>query len=193
MTDAAFARHLSQFAATGRAGGVFASPEGSGLMADFSRIVLTAETARSTSFAVEAPMLLSLVQTGQISMHEAFSRESELNPLSMRGAAAANRLYESRVQDLPVEKRPTKAQEKNYQEVLRRRRALLIRYVETEMRARNLTFERHADFMLWARNELRPLIVERARQLFGMSSSERSSEGDDGRLLFGGRRTIGQA
>ena len=190
MTDQVFGSHLTQFVATGRAGGPFASTEGAAFMADFSRIALSVEPSRSTSFAVEGPMLISLVQRGESSVEDAFSRQSKVNPLSMVGAAGANRLYETRVQGLPDPRRPSRRIEAGYEEVVRRLVCVTDPYVEAEMRARNLTFENNAEFMRWAREELRPLIVERARQLFALTAAN-TSEFAGAPLLFGGRQTVG--
>lgn len=171
VDDKAFAKHLSTFVATGQATGPFQKPEGQAYLADFARIAFTAETARSTSFAMEGPMLLSLMESGQISAKDTFARNSPLNPMSMVGAAAANRVYTARILGQSDPPKTTKTARDNYQKVVQRRKELLIRYITVEVRAKNLVFSNEGDFMRWAQEKLRPLIVQRARQFYGMAES----------------------
>lgn len=172
MSDAAFANHLREFVQQGHTHGPFGTADGAAVLADFSHIAFSVETARSTAFAAEGPMLAHLVESGNLTTAEAFARSSDVNPMSMVGAAAANRRHESRLFGLP-DKEKSGTIDKNHNEVKRRRQELFLRYVRAELALEDAVFYSEEYFMEWARTTLRERIRNRAREYYAMAGSPR--------------------
>ncbi len=135
-------------------------------LAEMGRVVGSVEVARSQSAAVELAMITRLVQTGTLTIDQAFARESQVNPMTMTGAPAAARARQNEL--LGSAARPGGEAGTRVDQFVTRRRQLIIAFAMQEIRSRRLTFATPADVQAWARTGLVEIIRARAEELFGL-------------------------
>jgi hypothetical protein len=179
LSDQRMASILMQYLRSGTMLPPFHQGSNALFLAEFGRLV-SVEVARSPGFSLELPMILSLLQTGHLTFETAFSRESPVNPMTMKGAASATTALAAEAQE--TGRRPGGKAGERIAEVIKRRSALLVTYALREIQNNKLKFGSAADVKKWARDFLIDTIRQRGEQLFGLSDQREAVPADETKL-----------
>lgn len=173
LSDQRLASIITRYVNQGATTSPFDRGENAQVLAEFGRIAFSIEVARSSTFALESGMILSLLQTGHLTFEQAFERTSLVNPMTFRGASAATRVEEQVARGTATA--PGGHLGQNVKEVTSRRTELLVKYALREIENRKLTFGSEQDVVTWAHSFLVSVIHERAQELFGLAERPPSS------------------